>query len=252
MEQGEEKEPINRNTRFVVTREVFDHLYAMLRHEDEKANRILGAMAFIALAGSALAIPFFEATIGTQLKVFGISLGLLLFFAFFVLLTVGTLFILAALGPVVHIKATWVEPEEKKKKRWLPSILYFKDISNVSMEEWTGYFKETDEADLVEKLCRDHVAQSYALANRAKYKAKCIKTSKIFFRFSLIFLLIFIMSGFCLDFQRFHFWSCIIFSVGFFEWSIEYLIMPMRSAKPRIILFIVLGVALFAASLLFL
>ena len=104
--------------KLTVTKEVFDHLYAMLRHEDEKANRILGAMAFIALAGAALAIPFFERTVGTHLKLFDMTLGLFLFFLFLILLSLGTLFILAALGPVVHIKAAWVEPAEKKK-RWL-------------------------------------------------------------------------------------------------------------------------------------
>jgi len=236
--------------KLTVTKEVFDHLYAMLRHEDEKANRILGAMAFIALAGAALAIPFFERTVGTHLKFFNMTFGLFLFFLFLILLSLGTLFILAALGPVVHIKAAWVEPAEKKK-RWLPSILYFKNIAMTDMEDWAGYFKETDEADLVQKLYHDHVAQSHALANRARYKAKCIKTSKVFYRFSLIFLLLFIMSGFCLDFRGFFFWAFIILGGGFIEWSFEYFIMPVKGIRLRVIPLIILAVICFAVSLFF-
>ena len=80
MENEDKKEPGEKSTRYIITKEMFDHLYEMLRHEDEKANRILSAMAFITLAAAALAIPFFEGSIGADLEFFHFSLGVFLFF----------------------------------------------------------------------------------------------------------------------------------------------------------------------------
>lgn len=252
MENEDAAKPGEKNTKYLITKEIFDHLYEMLRHEDEKANRILGAMAFITLAAAALAIPFFEGSIGIDLEFFYVSLGVFLFFVFLILVTIGTLFLLAALGPLTNIQTVWVEPSEKDKEPRIPSLLYFKEISAKSIEEWTGYFRETDDKDLCEKICNDHIVKTYTLANRTKYKAKCIKSSKVFYRASLIVLLLFVLSGFCIDYSSFFYWTFVILAAAFVEWGIEYYIMPQKELKKKAVPFLILALISLFTTLLFL
>ena len=247
----EKREQKDKNTKYTITKEIFDHLYDMLRHEDEKANRILGAMAFITIAAAALAIPFFEGKIGTDLNFFNLSFGLFLFFAFLILITTGTLFLLAALGPLLHITTDFVEPSERKKKLRVPSLLDFQKITGTTIEEWTRFFREADEDDFYEKICNDHILKSYTLANRTKYKAKCIRSSKIFYRFSLIVLCLFVLSGFCVDFNSFLHWTFIILAAAFLEWSIEYYLMPQKELKKKAFPFIILAFLFALISFIF-
>jgi len=247
----EKREQKDKNIKYTITKEIFDHLYDMLRHEDEKANRILGAMAFITVAAAALSIPFFEGKIGTGLKFFNLGLGLFLFFIFLILIAIGTLFLLSALGPLLHITTDFVEPSERKKKLRVRSLLYFENITGITIEEWTKFFRETDEDDFYEKICNDHIIKSYTLANRTKYKAKCIKSSKIFYRFSLIVLCLFVLSGFCVSFNSFFYWAFIILAAAFLEWSVEYYLMPQKELKKKAIPFIILAFLFALMSLIF-
>ena len=83
----------------------FDNIMRSLEHEDSKANRIVVAMAFIT-AASAVVFTHLHTVGGSWTLATGQTNWVAWFFGIYVgLVLLGTLFLLAALGPRFHIPA---------------------------------------------------------------------------------------------------------------------------------------------------
>jgi hypothetical protein len=152
----------------------------LTEYEDEKANRILTAVAFlsalvsVAFAAIVQRYPFSAAGEVKGLSIHPHSMVLLLvyglFAIYFVLLTVGAAFTLYAVRPQFRIPTTW-----ERTKTEPGSFLFFKEILNVSGKNWGRSFTETDSKKLMAEYAKNSVLETYLIAQKIPNKLRPLK-----------------------------------------------------------------------------
>lgn len=187
-------------TKYEITKEIFNHILAMTKHEDEKAGRIILSIAFLSAASASV----FRAFVNNKIifLVSGLELISITYFFSVLCVVLGSLYIMDAVGPNLNIPSLWKSnraQENEDKEEVIPykptSIYFFEKIAEEDRNNWCNYFLKIDEDELIDRACEDHVYESHLVAEKIQNKVSSIKTAKIFFIFSIILFVIFTFLG---------------------------------------------------------
>lgn len=202
-------------------------------HLDDKASRILGAMAFLTAAAGAIFAKAYSPSLPVadlRSKVEGALSGVitpdtpsgsavvnaviasvqkptayifgwdasLVFFGFYILcVLVSTGFYLAALGPALNKPAFW----SKAGTDGIRSRLFYDFIARVDIEQWERHWVNTPIEDLRNNFTQDYIKETWFLAEKAYAKFYWMSFGSVFFRLGLVGLIIFIASLFSANIQ---------------------------------------------------
>jgi len=196
-------------------------------HLDDKASRILSAMAFLTAAAGAIFAKAYspilpaadlrskveaalsgvitpgtsgaavvDAVIASVQKptayIFGWDASLV-FFGFYILcVLVSTGFYLAALGPALNKPAFWSKSEGDE----IRSRLFYDFIARVDIKQWKDHWTNTPVEELRARFKQDYIQETWFLADKAYAKFYWMSFGSIFFRFGLVAFILFIASLF--------------------------------------------------------
>jgi len=181
---------------YEVTKEIFDHILDMTKHEDEKAGRIILSIAFLATATATIFGAFLKNNI--QFVFYGVELISTLFFLFILFVVLGAYFILDAIGPRYEMPSIWgkISEENSNPKQYAPkSLFFFEKVGDEEREKWMSYFDPTKIDEILKKICNDHIYEAHLVSNKIKNKIRSIKIGKLFFIISLILLVFITLLG---------------------------------------------------------
>jgi ABC-type multidrug transport system fused ATPase/permease subunit len=198
-------------------------------HLDNKASRILSAMAFLTSASAAIfakayspnwitqenkqsmtrslsayinspQVPSVVDTILQNLQkpsiiIYGLDLSLFSFAAYILFVLLGTGLYLYALGPSLNIPAWSID---KKTKASVKSLLFFKTISSVEIEVWKTQWTLSN-SEIQEKMMNNLITESYLIAQKVETKNKLMSVGSIFFRLSIACLIPLVCSLFTIE-----------------------------------------------------
>jgi hypothetical protein len=171
-------------------------------HQDNKASRVLSAMAFVTAAAAAIFNRVYPATpppaFLPSIIIPNVDIRPLTFIAFIVCIVVGAAFYIAALGPSLNIPS-WFKQKEKPSNDieniiTPRSVLFFKFISELKQEEWDKYWKESDLQSIQQMIFSNYIKETWLIAQKAQAKFNWMSIGRIFFRLSFAFLLILVAS----------------------------------------------------------
>lgn len=146
--------------------EVFEQSYqevmAALKHQDEKLNRTLTALAFLTVAGVAL-FPKITSS-GVVFNGGGPGASAVLFAVFLVAVALGVILTLAAIGPARPLPKP---PSTEAREARNHSLLYYARISRDG--EWDARIKDSPEA-LLKMLASNFHREARLISARVDYK----------------------------------------------------------------------------------
>lgn len=168
----------------------------LTEYEDEKANRILTAIAFLsALVGVVFAAivqryPFSAISkLGGSGEQFAPRLLLTvycLFGVYFVLLALGTALTLWAVRPRFRIPAIWKSPKPTPA-----SMLFFEEILKVSGRNWASAFTTTSPEKLELEYTKNSILETYLIAQKIPKKLQPLtKAGWLFFASTLVLIIL--------------------------------------------------------------
>ena len=220
-------------------------------HLDNKAGRILGAIAFLtAAAGSVFAKVYSDSLPTDQIQtkiarvlsghvaqktidmataqialevhkkyvtIFGVDWPVFAFAVYLLCVLCGTLLYLAAMGPALHIP-DWFGAKSKVDDHANgepTSRLFFKNISEFDRKKWEDYWR-TDQEALEKCIAEDYVREAHLIAQKTLAKYNYMRKGSQFFRVAVSFLSILAASLFNMNltwFWRFAFIGTIAMSL---------------------------------------
>jgi hypothetical protein len=179
-------------------------------HEDNKASRILTAMAFLTAAAAGIFAKAYSSDNDSQLWVLAVF-SLYMFFVF-----LGASLYLTALGPALNIPLHWSKKGEEKEPK---SLLFFKLITDIKEEAWKKYWKEQETISLEEKMTDDFIYETYLIAQKVKTKLFRMVFGSFFFKIAILFLIPLVVA--IIPFQKnndFLYWIPIVDKSKFIIW----------------------------------
>jgi hypothetical protein len=164
-------------------REIFEHSYsevlAALKHQDEKLNRTLAALAFLTAAGISLFTQFGAGPEQVTFDPHGPSVTAVLFVVFLFAIALALVTALAAIGPNDAMARKSVEGREM-------SLLFFERIAG-DPEMWRRHIDFSD-AGLNQLLTRNFHAEALTLSRRVRYKMARSRESGAFVQVAVVSL----------------------------------------------------------------
>jgi hypothetical protein len=173
------KKPADLPTLRELTAKSLDAVTHLTEYEDEKANRILTAMAFI----SAFAGVLFAAIIGhysnaylQQLKSAShcrfllVEAGYGIFAIYATVLSVGVGFSLYGMMPRFNLPKAWKSPGSFPK-----SFLFFEKINEIAPADWANAFINTASDELTFHHVKNNVLESYLVSGKIPQKLGPLK-----------------------------------------------------------------------------
>lgn len=168
-----------------------DTVTKLTQYEDEKANRLLTAIAFLSAFVASLfaTIPtrFPPGSIGKLwnegIHVRSILLGSVYgwFCLYATLVSVGVAMILYGVQPRFNI------PRDPTRKKAPKSLLFFKHIIASDPEEWGKAFSEPSSHDLEMRYVKNSIVETYLVAEKIPVKIKWVTLGvKFFFAAALV------------------------------------------------------------------
>lgn len=164
-------------------------------YEDEKANRILTAIAFlsalvaVAFAAIVQRFPFSVSetlsSSGHRLAGYMVIALYSLFGLYFLLLTVGALMTLWAVQPRFRIPKVWGHT-----KRMPASFLFFEKILEVSGKNWANAFTGTSSEQLELEYLKNSILETYLIAQKIPKKLRPLTVGVRLFIASTIVLIL--------------------------------------------------------------
>jgi hypothetical protein len=147
-----------------IFKQSYQEVLAALKHQDDKLNRILTALAFLTVAGVALFSRVTGPNNGLTLGDSGPGAPVVLFVVFLIAVAIGVIVTLTAIGPgsPLHQAST---PEQWAK---LPKSLIFYALI-ARNEKWGKRFDEPAD-DLEKELARNYHQETRQIARRVVYK----------------------------------------------------------------------------------
>lgn len=143
-----------------------EEVKALTEYEDQKAQRILAAIAFLAaLAGAALSTlqkvtPWSENLDGIAILIYG------LFAIYAVMVTVGASIVLYAVKPRFNIPKNWKSGSNGSPK----SRLFFEKITELDKSAWELSFANTEVSELKIAYIKDFIRESHLVAEKIRHK----------------------------------------------------------------------------------
>jgi len=178
----------------------YDEVLAALKHQDEKVNRTLTALAFLTVAGVALYTqlrPKVQDPPASPVRFndAGPEVPAVMFVIFLVAVAFALLSALAATGPAGRVRFS-NPPDDREDER---SLLYHASIGRMRSKQWNEYLG-WEEANLVDKLGENFHRETRRLARRVEYKIARARESGAFVQIAILALAllgIFQVSGLC-------------------------------------------------------
>jgi hypothetical protein len=185
-------------------------------HEDNKASRVLSAMAFLTAASAAIfskvyspgsaygdiqqkltqaLTPYLSQSNLTiidqlartlqkpQLTIFGIDWALISFAAVMTFILVGASLYLAALGPSLNIPDYFEHHGDNNEPK---SLLFFGVISKLNKTNWDTYWKEHDNDSLRSSMANNNVNETYLIAQKVQSKVDYMSWGSAFFKLAIL------------------------------------------------------------------
>jgi hypothetical protein len=182
-----------------LTAKSLDAVTHLTEYEDEKANRILTAMAFI----SAFAGVLFAAVIGhystaylQQLKTAShcrfllVEAGYGLFAVYAIVLSIGVGFSLYGMMPRFNLPKAWKSPGSPPPKSFPKSFLFFEKINEVAPADWANAFIGTAADELVFRYVKNNILESYLVSGKIPQKLSPLKkASKLYITSTCVLVL---------------------------------------------------------------
>ena len=201
-------------TKYDLAEQSFKVVLRHLEHEDGKANRLLTAMAFVAVAVATVFIVSVDDPNPTwKLAGRSIDLAILSFSVFLVMVGLGVTSMMGGLGP--RFNWPWSEASETT------SFLFAKSISSHSYKEWKNDWERTD-SDIHSVFVDQLIDETYLIARKADHKVRWVGYGSYFFRFSFVPLSFFVGFAF-VESASMGFWlgmigvSGVLFFIAFAE-----------------------------------
>ena len=153
----------------------------LTEYEDEKANRILTAIAFLsALAGAIFVGLVPKNQNGALLPYSNWNWSVWWYYAFFAIflffLALGTILVVFALKPRFNIPRIWrKEPNSNSKSENPDSFLFFEQILKVGPEGWAKSICNKDSDELKTIYIRCNIAETYLVSEKIRTKLKFLQ-----------------------------------------------------------------------------
>jgi hypothetical protein len=179
----------------------YDEVLAVLKHQDDKLNRTLTAIAFLTAAGVALFARVANARL--HFPESGTSIPAVLFVVFLIATALAVVLALVAIGPSASYPFLGSETaRQRRREAYLPeerSLIFYLSITRDP--EWEHYVSR-DDRDLLGQLARNFHREARVLAHRVEYKVARSRESGAFVQLAILALAllgIFSISGLSLD-----------------------------------------------------
>jgi hypothetical protein len=201
-------------------------------HLDNKASRILSAMAFLTAASAAIFAKAYSPNLITQdiqqklihslssyinssilpsvinatlqdyqkqnLVIFGLDLALFSFAFYILFVLLGSGLYLYAIGPSLNIPSWLRNSNNREVNNSVKSLLFFKSISSVEQKIWQTQWQ--GESNKIQDIIKDNFLQeSYLIAQKATTKDTLMSGGSLFFRLAIAFLIPLVFSLLSLD-----------------------------------------------------
>jgi Family of unknown function (DUF5706) len=167
----------------------------LTEYEDDKANRILTAMAFMSAFAAVifavvpsrypLSMPLILAGKGFRWEAFLLFVAYGAFVVYALALTMGVVCVLHAVRPRFNVSKTW-KPDGSKPG----SLLFFDKIIDVSPADWANEFANSDKDGLLSTFARNSILETYLIAEKIAFKMKWLTCGVRLFFVSTIVLAI--------------------------------------------------------------
>lgn len=171
-----------------------DAVTHLTEYEDEKANRIMTAVAFLSAIVSvafAAIIQRYPLSTVAEIKGFGFHVNsvllavlYILFGFYFCLLTIGSAFTLYAVRPQFRIPSAW-----GRTKTTPGSFLFFNEILNVSGKNWGRSFTQSAAEILTTEYAKNAIFETYLIAQKIPLKLRPLKRGIACFFLSTVILI---------------------------------------------------------------
>jgi hypothetical protein len=204
-------------------------------HLDDKASRILSAMAFLTAAAAAIFAKAYSPMLpqddlrlritkalssftiegapsnsqavesvvhglqGSSAQLFGFELSLVAFLGYMLFALVAAGFYLAALGPSLNKPSTWLVSGKQIRSR-----LFYDFIGQVDSDDWQQYWESYGPSKtlaLQAKFENDYIFESRLLAEKARDKFLWLSFGALFLRLALLCLIVLVASLFSVKAQ---------------------------------------------------
>jgi len=180
----------------------FHEVLRHLQHGDEKAARILTAMAFVAAGAAAVMAAQMQSGLDPATFDLGgrtVHVATASFVVFVALLVFGALCTLLALHGGFNVPPEWTAPSRRRVDGALPSLLFSERIVDVSRETWWRHWSEHGPEALKTELATNLVNETYLIAEKAVRKWYWLDNGTALFRLSLAPLVWFLIVAFIPD-----------------------------------------------------
>lgn len=148
-----------------------DEVTRLTGYEDEKANRILTAMAFLSALDGVLFASFvdkYHALLWSSSWLVSLVYGF--FFLYILLLSLGAICVVYAVQPRFNVPSDW-----GKGSGPLGSFLFFKQIIQVTPKTWTQAFSGQTGADLKNEYVKNAIFETYLIAEKVRDKLEYLE-----------------------------------------------------------------------------
>lgn len=164
------------------------------QHEENKASRMLTAIAFITAAAASIFSKIYISDKTQQtLQVFGINYMVICFSLYILFVLLGVLCCLIVLDPALNLPQSFA-----KSNNQAASFLFYKLIAEGGLEKWLSLWK--DKADEIsDSFIENYKNETFLLAQTSMIKYKSIRLGGLFLRFAILFLLYLVAALFVPD-----------------------------------------------------
>lgn len=176
-------------TKLEVLLKAYDEVNALTKHEDQKAERALTAMAFIVLGGATLFAATFVSSGWKQFAEPELQWAYGMFACFLVLAISGTLIVLYAIFPRFKIPPVWKGKGEVSK---LPprSVFFGIEIAKQTSQSWESFWNAITPEDLEAISTSQLVYETHLIAEKIIEKVRPLRVGWTCFILSLMFLIV--------------------------------------------------------------
>jgi hypothetical protein len=183
--------PADADTREKVFEKSYGEVLLFLKHQDDKINRVLTALAFLTTAGVTLYI-FSRTPDGPDFPRFAdsrIRIDDFFFASFIVGVAVSVALALVSLDPTSFLPPLLTGRDERKegeeRSRGDRSLLYYGAIARMKEGDWEQVFGRSDLRDY---FIRSLHADTHRLSRRARHKVRRFGTANAFVQFAVVAL----------------------------------------------------------------
>jgi hypothetical protein len=158
----------------------YQEVLAALKHQDEKLNRTLTALAFLTVAGVAL-FPKITGS-GIVFNDAGPGASAVLFAVFLIAVAISVIVTLTAIGPGRPLPKP---PSQEARAQRKSSLLYYARISRD--EQWQKRLEEPPEA-LMKELASNFHSEAQLIASRIDYKVTRAREANTWVQLAIVAL----------------------------------------------------------------